>query len=80
MGRKLIAIGKSLGIVIEKSILDELGIDENTLLEITVDHGEIRIRPIGPTNVGRIRATLKRVSDRHSSAFEKLAKSKLRRR
>lgn len=73
MKKKLSSIGNSLGIVIEKPILELLRIDRDTELEMTTDGERLILEPIrGDT--GRFRAVARRVLKTHHETFRKLAK------
>lgn len=74
MKKRLTPIGNSLGLVIEKPILELLNIDRETELEVRTDNGSRII--IEPTNAHRKRVmdAAKRIAEKHASTFEKLAK------
>ncbi len=74
MRKTLSNIGNSLGLIIEKPILELLRIDKDTQLEITTDGEALIIRPIREDHASRVQASAKRVADDHAAAFEKLAK------
>ena len=46
MIKKLAAIGNSLGIIIERPILELLAIEKDTLLEVTTDGTALILRPV----------------------------------
>ncbi len=73
MIKKLTAIGNSLGLIIEKPILELLGIDRDTELELRTD-GKLLI--LEPVRQGRKRVaeSARRVMDAHDATFRKLAK------
>ena len=73
MRKKLSAIGNSLGLVIEKPILELLGIDRETELEMTTDGERLIIEPVRRRRK-RIAAAAKRVMDAHDETFRKLAR------
>lgn len=74
MQKKLSNIGNSLGLIIEKPILELLQIDGDTLLEISTDGEALIIRPVRTSRAVRVRAAAERTADRHADAFEKLAR------
>lgn len=75
MIKQLTKIGNSLGIIIERPILELLNIDRETPLELTTDGDGLIIRPVRPdARAKRIREASTRVADRHAEAFERLAK------
>jgi antitoxin component of MazEF toxin-antitoxin module len=73
MRKKLSAIGNSLGIVIEKPILELLDIDRETELEMTTDGQRLIIEPVRRRRQ-RVLASAKKVMDAHDETFRKLAK------
>ncbi len=74
MVKKLSAIGNSLGIVIEKPILELLGIDRETELEVRTDGKCLILEPLRKTRHGRIAASAKKVMDAHEKTLRKLAR------
>ena len=73
MRRRLRAIGNSLGIIIEKPILELLDINKDTELEITTDGKGLVIRPVRQDHEGRVAAAIQRVMNAHDDTFHKLA-------
>ncbi len=73
MRKKLSSIGNSLGIVIEKPILELLDIDRDTELEMTTDGQRLIIEKVD-VRAKRVRAASKKVIDSHDETFRKLAK------
>jgi len=73
MKKQLSAIGNSLGIVIEKPILELLGIDRDTELEVTTDGQRLIIEPLRKRRK-RVLASAKKVMAAHDETFRKLAK------
>jgi len=73
MRKKLSTIGNSLGVVIEKPILELLDIDRETELEMTTDGQRLFIEPIRQRRK-RLLASAKKVMDAHDQTFRKLAK------
>lgn len=73
MKKTLSAIGNSLGIVIEKPILELLDIDRETELEMTTDGQRLIIEPVRQRRK-RVLASAKKVMDAHDETFRKLAK------
>jgi antitoxin component of MazEF toxin-antitoxin module len=74
MQKKLSNIGNSLGLIIEKPILELLNIDRDTVLDVSTDGEALIIRPVRISREDRIRKVAERVADDHAEAFEKLAK------
>jgi antitoxin component of MazEF toxin-antitoxin module len=73
MRKKLSAIGNSLGVVIEKPILELLDIDRETELEMTTDGQRLIIEPVR-VRKRRLLASAKKVMSAHDETFRKLAK------
>ncbi len=58
MIKRLTPIGNSLGLIIDRPILDLLGIDRDTELEITTDGEMLIIQPLGEdASAGRAEIT-----------------------
>ncbi|WP_373044159.1 AbrB/MazE/SpoVT family DNA-binding domain-containing protein [Vulgatibacter sp.] len=75
MVKKLTPVGNSLGIIIDRPILDLLKIDRETALEISTDGEALIIRPThAPGNGDHVAEAADRAMARHDSAFRKLAK------
>jgi antitoxin component of MazEF toxin-antitoxin module len=74
MRKKLSAIGNSLGIVIEKPILELLDIDRETELEMSTDGDRLIIEPIRGVKRPKMKAALKRAMAAHDATLRKLAK------
>jgi antitoxin MazE len=72
--KKLTAIGNSLGLIIERPILELLDIDRTTPLEVRTDGEALIIRPIREDHEARVKRSTERMLDLHDEAFRKLAK------
>lgn len=68
MRKKLKSIGNSLGLIIERPILELLNIDRDTELEVTTDGDGLHIRPIRD-----IKASASRMMEAHDETLKKLA-------
>jgi antitoxin MazE len=73
MIKTLTPIGNSLGLVIERPILELLGIDRNTPLEITTDGRGLIIRPATQDHSARVHDSARRMMDIHQETLAKLA-------
>lgn len=73
MGKKLTAIGTGLGIIIEQPLLEMLGINQETNLEIITDGKRLIIEPIVESRVEKIRTATVRVMKNHEDTLRKLA-------
>ena len=78
MIKTLKPVGNSLGLIIDRPILDLLKIDQTTQLEITVspDGRGLTIRPVDADSAGhrdRVRESASRMMDAHDEAFKTLA-------
>ncbi len=74
MRKRVTKIGNSLGIVLDRPLLEQLGVDADTDLEVSSDGSVIVIAPV---RTKKRDAKLKRVTDRvfdaYAGAFKKLA-------
>lgn len=73
MRKKLTAIGNSLGVVIEKPILELLDIDRDTEFEMRTDGKQLILEPVRRRRKRVVEAT-RRVMAAHDETFRKLAK------
>ena len=77
MVKNLSVIGNSLGIIIDRPILELLRIDKDTQLEITTDGESLTIRPVALASndkKSKVRAATKRMMATHGETLRKLAK------
>lgn len=74
MVKKLSAVGNSLGLIIERPILELLDITKDTPLEIRTDGEALIIRPVKLSKKERIRESTKRMIAVHDETLRKLAK------
>ena len=74
MRKKLSAIGNSLGIVIEKPILELLDIDRETELDMRTDGERLIIEPIRGAGRAKAKAAVQRAMASHDASLRKLAK------
>lgn len=73
MKKTLSPIGNSLGLILDKPLLDLLGIDRETTLEITTDGTSLTIRPVREEEAGNFEEVARGIMERHKAMFEKLA-------
>jgi antitoxin component of MazEF toxin-antitoxin module len=77
MRKNLSAIGNSLGIVIEKPILELLNITRDTELEVMTDGSRLIIEPVRTEEEewrrGRVGAATRRVIKNHDRTLRRLA-------
>jgi antitoxin component of MazEF toxin-antitoxin module len=74
MIKKLVAVGNSLGLIIDRPILELLRIDRDTPLEISTDGESLIIRPASAAHKDRVAASDDRMMDAHEDTLTKLAK------
>ena len=74
MRKKLSAIGNSLGIVIEKPILELLDISRDTELEMKTDGQRLIIEPVRKGKKRRVEAALEHALVAHDESLRKLAR------
>ena len=73
MRKRLTKIGSSLGIIIDKPILDLLRITANTPIEVTTDGDLLVLRPLRFVDDEDGAASYERVARRHRESLKKLA-------
>jgi antitoxin component of MazEF toxin-antitoxin module len=74
MIKKLSAVGNSLGLIIDRPILDLLGITRDTPLEIKTDGIGLVIRPAPESSeIDRVVAAADELMAAHEETFRKLA-------
>ena len=73
MTKTLTSIGNSLGLIIDRPILDLLKIDKNTPLEVTTDGKGLYIRPADADPQTKFVASASRMMELHDETFRKLA-------
>ncbi len=73
MVKTLSAIGNSLGLIIEKPILDLLNITRDTKLEVRTDGEALIIRPVREDHQTRVQQATERMMDQHDDTLQKLA-------
>ncbi|MCL2779159.1 MAG: AbrB/MazE/SpoVT family DNA-binding domain-containing protein [Polyangiaceae bacterium] len=75
MVKKLSAVGNSLGLIIERPILELLDINKDTPLEVRTDGQALIIRPVKKATVmDRALAAADELMGAHDETFRKLAK------
>jgi antitoxin component of MazEF toxin-antitoxin module len=74
MQKKLSAIGNSLGIIIEKPILELLSITKDTELDMRTDGERLILTPVRKSRKPRVKAATDEVLKDHAATFRKLAK------
>ena len=74
MKKNLTVIGNSLGIIIEKPILELLGISRETQLEMITDGERLIIEPVKEDRTSRIKSATQRVMKNHDKTLRELAK------
>ncbi|MHC4887306.1 MAG: AbrB/MazE/SpoVT family DNA-binding domain-containing protein [Planctomycetota bacterium] len=75
MIKQLRKVGNSNALLLDKPLLEVVGLEEGANVEITIDHGNIIISPVSPGQVSEDRATElldKIVATRHD-ALKRLA-------
>lgn len=74
MRKKLSVVGNSLGVLIDKPILELLKIDRDTELEVTTDGNRLILEPVREARKKRISDAHEKVMKEHDATFRKLAK------
>lgn len=73
MRKKLTAIGNSLGIIIERPILELLAIDKDTPIEMTTDGDVLVLRPVRGEHGQRVQEVAQRLMEVHDATLKRLA-------
>jgi antitoxin MazE len=74
MVKRLQPIGHSFGVIIDRPLLEVLGINRDTLIEISTDGKALTLRPVDESShKARVRKSTARMSKIHHETFEKLA-------
>lgn len=75
MTKTLTSIGNSLGLIIDRPILDLLKIDKDTPLEIRTDGKALIVEPVQSTKrKSRVRTATERMMNAHDKTLRRLAK------
>jgi antitoxin MazE len=75
MTKKLTTIGNSLGLIIDRPLLELLHIDKDTPLELQTDGEALIIRPVRQEERrASLRKAAEKMMDAHDETFQKLAK------
>jgi antitoxin component of MazEF toxin-antitoxin module len=74
MIKKLTAVGNSLGLIIDRPILELLNIDKFTPLEVRTDGEALIVRPAARDKKARVRASAAPMMKAHDATLRKLAK------
>ena len=73
MLKKLTTIGNSLGLIIERPILELLAIEKETPLEVTTVGEALIIRPVRGDHATRVQAAAHRLMEVHDATLKRLA-------
>ena len=75
MQKRLVRHGNSRAIVIDKAVLDLLGIDDSTDLRVTTDGTSLKITPTtaGDARRARLNDALDRIEERYPDTLKRLA-------
>ena len=74
MHKKLTRTGDSLALVLDRSLLDQLGIDADTTLEISTDGRVLVVSPVvDSARAATVKAILDDADKRYAVVFETLA-------
>lgn len=75
MIKKLRKVGNSNALILDKALLELLGLDENGEVQLTIDHGSLIVTPTNPKAVDqkRFEACLDRVVEQRREVLKRLA-------
>lgn len=72
--KQLTKVGNSLAIIIDKNILKNSGLGEDTLFEITsLPHNGLIIQSVKPTNINLAQASFRKVMAKNEQLIRNLA-------
>ena len=76
MRKRLTKTGNSLAVVLDRTVLEETGIDANTELEVVTVGGAIVMTPVSGNAKRRaiFKEAQRRVNDQYAALFARLAK------
>ncbi len=74
MVRKLIVVGDEIAIVLDRSMLEQLDIDEETSLEVTAEGDALVVRAVRNASREEVAVSASLLMDRHEQTFRDLAK------
>lgn len=74
MIKTLSTVGNSLGLIIERPILELLNINKDTKLEVRTDGDALIIRPLRNDKRERVHEATHRLMDKHDKLLDKLSK------
>ncbi|MCI0569948.1 MAG: AbrB/MazE/SpoVT family DNA-binding domain-containing protein [Myxococcaceae bacterium] len=74
MQKRLTRTGNSLALVLDKPLLDALGIDADTLLEVSTDGSVLLVSPVRDRKrTDKLKAVMERAHRQYAGVFRKLA-------
>ncbi len=75
MIKQLRKVGNSNALLLDKPLLELVGLEEDATVEITIDHGNIIISPVSPGTITKARTEelLNKIIRTRRSVLEKLA-------
>jgi len=72
MKTKLTRIGDDVALMLDPSILEELGLDENSEVELTTDGDSLVIMPVA-VREKKFRDAMEKIDRQYASVFRRLA-------
>ncbi len=75
MIKRLIQIGNSLALIIDKPILELLHIDPKTELELATDGDKLLVSPVRGSKETDFRASIRSIMEKHHKTLEMLSKN-----
>jgi antitoxin MazE len=74
MVKKLTKTGNSLALVLDKPLLQQLGIDEDTELEISSDGDVLVVTPVrGRARERKFQKAVEKINERYAGLFKRLS-------
>ena len=74
MKTRLTRAGRDVALVIDPAILEELGIDETTEVDVSAEGGALIIRPIRDSHEERLQHAMNEIDEQYAGVFRRLAK------
>ena len=76
MIKKLTRVGNSNALTIDKAIMELIGLEEGGEVMITIDHGSLRVTPVGKSRPDpeAFEETLRNVVEKRRELLKRLAK------
>jgi len=76
MIKKLTRIGNSVALILDKPLLDQLGLDENAEVELSINGQVLVVTPTpGPARERKFREIVDKINKKYAGVFRRLSDS-----